>query len=174
MRQFWLVISFIYLAIAQSEIDFPPSDLELDNNVSAPPKNKTKTWGTIFPGTKWCGQGNKAKHEEDFGKYRLTDMCCKQHDRCPEKIKGGMTKYGLTNNGSTTLLSCDCDEQFFDCLKRTRTMSSKTIGILYFDILKRPCFTSNMDDYPDSNLYKWTHTRPFSSSKIVRFISKLI
>ncbi|XP_074093843.1 uncharacterized protein LOC141524089 [Cotesia typhae] len=169
MRKLPFIFLIIYLASVQSETYFPTSDLELDD---VPQKNGTKTWGTIFPGTKWCGQGNKAMHEDDFGKYRRTDMCCRNHDRCPKKIKAGMYKYGLQNSGSTTLLSCKCDEMFYDCLKEVQSITSQTVGILYFDILKRQCFA--YDTEQDNGLYKWRTNRKFSDNGFIKFVSGII
>ncbi|XP_057333093.1 phospholipase A2-like [Microplitis mediator] len=169
MRKLPYIFLIIYLTSVQSETYFPTSDLELDD---IPRKNGTKTWGTIFPGTKWCGQGNKAMHEDDFGKYRQTDECCRNHDRCPKKLKAGTYKYGLLNSGSTTILSCKCDEIFYDCLKEAKTITSQAVGILYFDILKRKCFT--YDHEKNNGLYKWKANRKFSDNRFIKFVSGII
>jgi hypothetical protein len=50
-----------------------------------------------FQGTKWCGAGNIADDENDFGEFRDTDKCCRNHDLCPDIIEGHQTKYNLTN-----------------------------------------------------------------------------
>ncbi|KAJ8964745.1 hypothetical protein NQ314_004676 [Rhamnusium bicolor] len=51
----------------------------------------------IYPGTKWCGAGNIAANNTDFGTHRDTDKCCRNHDLCPDIIEGYQTKYNLTN-----------------------------------------------------------------------------
>ncbi|CAG2164291.1 unnamed protein product [Oppiella nova] len=56
----------------------------------------------IFPGTKWCGAGNIAEHENDFGSEKDTDHCCRQHDHCFDSIESGDTKYNLKNKAIHT------------------------------------------------------------------------
>lgn len=51
----------------------------------------------LFLGTKWCGAGNIAENDEDFGAYKDTDKCCQAHDYCPDIIEGYETKHNLTN-----------------------------------------------------------------------------
>ncbi|CAB3222115.1 unnamed protein product [Arctia plantaginis] len=56
-----------------------------------------KQMSFIFPGTKWCGAGNIADGYEDLGTEIEADMCCRDHDNCPEVIPGGETRHNLTN-----------------------------------------------------------------------------
>nr|AAV91459.1 phospholipase 1 putative phospholipase A2 [Lonomia obliqua] len=43
----------------------------------------------LFPGTKWCGSGDKAKNYTDLGRQVATDMCCRQHNHCSDIIRSG-------------------------------------------------------------------------------------
>lgn len=36
--------------------------------------------------------------------------------------------------------NCKCDEQFYNCLKKSATTLSKAIGKTYFNILQPQCF----------------------------------
>ena len=52
------------------------------------------------PGTKWCGKGDSAEHEDDLGIYAREDSCCRTHDRCKRFIISGQkqTFYTLSND----------------------------------------------------------------------------
>ncbi|CAB3365345.1 Hypothetical predicted protein [Cloeon dipterum] len=78
----------------------------------------------IFPGTKWCGQGNIATSYADLGYYQETDMCCREHDYCPDFIPAGKTKYGLKNTAPYTRVHCACDAKFKKCLEKDNTDAS--------------------------------------------------
>ncbi|XP_053678214.1 uncharacterized protein LOC128728611 [Anopheles nili] len=94
----------------------------------------------IYPGTVWCGDGNQAKSEDDIGFFYLTDTCCRAHDLCPITIAAGEQFNRLKNNGYFTRSHCDCDTQFFNCLKNANTLVSRQIGYTYFNLLKPQCF----------------------------------
>ncbi|XP_017779523.1 PREDICTED: phospholipase A2-like [Nicrophorus vespilloides] len=94
----------------------------------------------IFPGTRWCGDGNKAKGFDDLGVFAKTDKCCREHDNCPEGIESKSTKYGLKNDGVFTRSHCDCDTAFYNCLREGYSLVSKEIGFTYFNILGPQCF----------------------------------
>ncbi|XP_065210160.1 uncharacterized protein LOC135838453 isoform X1 [Planococcus citri] len=94
----------------------------------------------IKPGTKWCGDGNKARSYEDVGVLYKTDKCCRMHDKCPYYILARESKYGLYNDGHFTRSHCDCDASFYDCLKKVNSPFSTSVGIAYFNILKMRCF----------------------------------
>lgn len=51
----------------------------------------------IYPGTKWCGPGNVAGNDTDFGELKEVDLCCFAHDYCDDTIEAGGTKHGLDN-----------------------------------------------------------------------------
>nr|WLP01546.1 secretory phospholipase A2 isoform X3 [Androctonus crassicauda] len=100
---------------------------------------------TIFPGTNWCGAGNKSEDNDELGKFDESDNCCKQHDECFDVIGANQTKYGLKNSGLTTLSHCDCDDAFYRCLKEVDSPVSFSIGNLFFNVLRMKCFRK---DYP--------------------------
>lgn len=121
---------------------------EVDSNsieTHKPDVNKMSNNALIFPGTKWCGAGNIAENEDDLGVYRDTDKCCRNHDLCPDIIEGHQTKYNLTNPNFFTRLSCDCDEDFYKCLKSVNDKPSMQIGNIYFTALNTKCFKK---EYP--------------------------
>lgn len=91
------------------------------------------------------GDGDVAKNKRDIGYFYLTDSCCRSHDLCPVAIDAQDTKYGLKNTGKFTRSHCDCDAEFFKCLKRANTLVSKQIGMMYFNLLGPQCFR---DEYP--------------------------
>ncbi|XP_042901899.1 uncharacterized protein [Parasteatoda tepidariorum] len=99
----------------------------------------------IFPGTKWCGSGDLAKSYDDLGIHRDTDLCCRAHDVCNDTMAPGETKNNLTNDSPFTKLSCQCDYDFYDCLEKVNSMTSNTVGNMYFNLLKRDCYA---EDYP--------------------------
>lgn len=57
---------------------------------------------SLFPGTAWCGDGHKAKTDDDLGFFKGTDACCRDHDHCPDSIPANSEKYGLENTGLFT------------------------------------------------------------------------
>ncbi|CAG2112852.1 unnamed protein product, partial [Medioppia subpectinata] len=94
----------------------------------------------IFPGTKWCGAGDIAEHEHDFGSEKETDKCCRQHDYCFDSIESKGTKYNLTNKAIHTKSHCLCDQEFTECLKSVDKLISKSIAKLYFNLIQVQCF----------------------------------
>nr|CAD7423980.1 unnamed protein product [Timema monikensis] len=58
--------------------------------------------GFIYPGTKWCGPGNIAKHFDDVGRYGEEDKCCREHDHCPKQLGAGQCRYGICNKSLFT------------------------------------------------------------------------
>lgn len=100
-------------------------------------KDKVKA---IYPGTLWCGGGNQARSEREVGLFRNTDICCKAHDKCPSFIEAGEEFKGLKNNGLFTRSHCECDQNFYNCLKNIDSLVSNKIGYTYFNILRPKCF----------------------------------
>ncbi|KAK3585352.1 hypothetical protein CHS0354_004623 [Potamilus streckersoni] len=86
-------------------------------------RNKNKV---IFPGTKWCGIGSKAKNDGDLGDYNETDKCCRAHDKCDIYIDAFGNNYNLFNLALYTVLSCDCNAKFRDCLVTAANSSTTT------------------------------------------------
>ncbi|ROT70330.1 putative phospholipase A2C isoform X1 [Penaeus vannamei] len=117
----------------------------------------------IVPGTKWCGPGTRAKHDDDLGRFAETDRCCREHDKCPEKLQKGTTSHGLTNNGRFTLSHCDCDERFLRCLKKANSMSASIVGRNFFSVWNPMCFK---EDYPTVCIkYSFTGRRCVATRK---------
>jgi hypothetical protein len=126
----------------------------------------------IFPGTRWCGNGDDAKNENDLGRFNDTDACCRAHDNCNNDILAGATKVNLINNGIFTRSACPCDNAFYDCLKKASSLPAKTIGNTYFNVLGPQCFlctcpedNCNPNDGTDCNgqckKYKWINNPKF-------------
>ncbi|XP_022646307.1 uncharacterized protein LOC111244031 isoform X1 [Varroa destructor] len=103
----------------------------------------------IFPGTIWCGAGNKANNDtERLGAHNETDACCREHDLNSDYIAAGQIAhdYGnIHNKYSFTMSSCESDSRFRECLLRNvagnGSDSSEAVGYLYFTIIKPKCFT---------------------------------
>jgi len=102
--------------------------------------NFKKHLSVIFPGTQWCGDGDRAKSYDDLGTFEKTDRCCRAHDKCPVSIGPKVKSNGLENTGLFTRSHCDCDDEFYSCLKKSQTLVSKKIGFTYFTVLGPQCF----------------------------------
>ncbi|XP_015109152.1 phospholipase A2 large subunit [Diachasma alloeum] len=99
------------------------------------------SFNLLFPGTKWCGKGDVAENDHDLGWFEQTDECCRDHDKCPNYVAGGETKFGLHNEGSITIAECKCDEDFRECLgDAEESFMSFIMESSYFDLLPRRCF----------------------------------
>ncbi|KAL3274088.1 hypothetical protein HHI36_015505 [Cryptolaemus montrouzieri] len=105
----------------------------------------------IIPGTKWCGTGDIAKDYHDLGEDILTDMCCRNHDLCPVKIRAYSKKYNLNNDSLYTKSHCNCDDIFYSCMKRQTTRSAQILGQIYFNLVKVPCLQDNEKENPLEN-----------------------
>lgn len=75
----------------------------------------------------------------------MSDACCREHDKCPDSIPSGETKYNLTNKDQYTKSACECDNKFYSCLKDANTFVGHQIGRLYFNVLQTQCFR---EDFP--------------------------
>lgn len=112
-------------------------------------KDKLKA---IYPGTLWCGDGNQARSEYEVGIFRNTDICCRMHDKCPSSIPAGHTYKNLRNGGLFTRSHCDCDQEFYRCLKKANSIVSNKIGYTYFNILRPQCYRR---EHPIIGCRKW-------------------
>ncbi|XP_063710124.1 phospholipase A2-like isoform X1 [Culicoides brevitarsis] len=94
--------------------------------------------GITYPGTKWCGPGSAAKHFDDLGKNIEEDKCCRAHDHCEDHLLSGQESAarGLKNTSPFTRLTCKCDKELKDCLKKVNTKLSNSIGNIYFSFQK--------------------------------------
>lgn len=117
----------------------------LTENTTTNPLEVISTWSTwslwngILPGTKWCGVGDIAGSFEELGTQMEVDACCRAHDHCPVKLKAFRTGYGIINLSLYTKSHCDCDKEFFSCLKASRNKVADVIGNFYFNIMKIQC-----------------------------------
>lgn len=112
-------------------------------------KDKLKA---IYPGTLWCGDGNQARNEFEVGIFRNTDICCRMHDKCPASIAAGHSYKNLRNGGLFTRSHCECDQEFYRCLKKANSIVSNKIGYTYFNILRPQCFRR---EHPIIGCRKW-------------------
>ncbi|XP_071947238.1 uncharacterized protein [Antedon mediterranea] len=93
----------------------------------------------IVPGTKWCGISNKADHYEDLGEYPDEDVCCRDHDYCKISIHSFDYGYGYYNLDVKTISHCDCDREFFSCLRLINSPKAQMVlGIYQF--FQKNCF----------------------------------
>ncbi|XP_057333591.1 phospholipase A2-like [Microplitis mediator] len=119
----------------------------------------------IFPGTRWCGDGNVARSDDDLGQFKLTDACCRQHDKCPFNIGSGQSFGNLKNNGAFTRSWCACDQDFYNCLKSANNIIAREIGQTYFTVLGPQCVDYN---YP-SKCVKNSSVLDFTGRKCVEY-----
>ena len=96
--------------------------------------------GINYPGTKWCGPGHSANSVDDIGSNYRLDSCCRDHDLCPDKMRRGTSKHGLTNDKLYSLSRCDCDEKFYICLKDDGSTTANLLGNTFFTILRTKCY----------------------------------
>ncbi|XP_054724391.1 uncharacterized protein LOC129234419 [Uloborus diversus] len=96
-------------------------------------------WNGIMPGTKWCGVGDIAESFEELGSQADVDACCRAHDHCPVKLKSFRAGYGLINLSLYTKSHCDCDKEFYGCLKGSENKFADVVGNFYFNIMRMQC-----------------------------------
>ncbi|XP_011687555.1 PREDICTED: phospholipase A2 large subunit-like [Wasmannia auropunctata] len=129
----------------------------------------------IFPGTKWCGDGDIAANDTDLGKFKEVDACCREHDKCTINIEAGKMLGNLMNDGLFTKSACTCDSKFHSCLKATSSFMDKVIakeiGMMYFGMLQPQCFQcmcpaegcnlKEMDCMDGCKKYEWVDNEKF-------------
>ncbi|XP_041349230.1 group 3 secretory phospholipase A2-like [Gigantopelta aegis] len=94
----------------------------------------------IFPGTKWCGDGDIAESYDDLGYDIGTDSCCRKHDNCKYIIERFTWKYNLFNYRFTTMSHCECDNRFRKCLKQSTSATAHLMGKIFFNVIAPQCF----------------------------------
>uniref|UniRef100_A0A1V1WBH5 Putative phospholipase n=1 Tax=Superstitionia donensis TaxID=311983 RepID=A0A1V1WBH5_9SCOR len=107
--------------------------------------------------TKWCGPGNDAANETDFGLLEA-DKCCYAHDHC-DSISSSESKYGLKNDEHITLLHCDCEEAFDKCLQDTANKvnsdyqkeQTQQLRHFYFVTIKHRCYRLYCENKRDNS-----------------------
>ncbi|XP_064485218.1 uncharacterized protein LOC135397555 [Ornithodoros turicata] len=98
------------------------------------------SWG-IYPGTKWCGDGNIASSRSDLGEAAETDKCCRAHDFNARPIPPRGSRHGLINYRHYPMIQCEVDEQLYECLTAEGSPASLVVGHEYFDVLAPICYT---------------------------------
>lgn len=93
----------------------------------------------LIPGTKWCGLGDQASSYNDLGSKHRIDICCRAHDHCPIRLKPFRNDYGVLNIALYTKSHCDCDADFYRCLREARSRTADMLGNLYFNVMKLQC-----------------------------------
>lgn len=95
------IVSIVVAAVVQGDTvdnnlgqDSYESNEFLEEDINRHTKNGSRI---IFPGTKWCGPGNNADNDDDLGRFKETDKCCRAHDLC-DGIEAGASKHGLKND----------------------------------------------------------------------------
>ncbi|ELK31535.1 Group 3 secretory phospholipase A2 [Myotis davidii] len=96
--------------------------------------------GWTMPGTLWCGFGDSARNSTELGVFRGPDLCCREHDHCPQSISPFQYNYGIQNYRFQTISHCDCDARFRQCLQNQRDSVSDLVGVVFFNVLETPCF----------------------------------
>lgn len=129
---------------------FTESQLRLDRTSLMDELNVTglwSLWSGILPGTKWCGLGDFAQYYDDVGPRVAVDVCCRAHDHCPVRLRGFHAGYGLVNFSVYTKSHCDCDTNFYKCLKAARSETADIVGNFYFNIMKTTCLAEYVPVY---------------------------
>lgn len=93
----------------------------------------------LLPGTKWCGLGDQASSYNDLGSKHRIDICCRAHDHCPIRLKPFRNDYGVLNIALYTKSHCDCDADFYRCLREVHSRTADMLGNLYFNVMKLQC-----------------------------------
>ncbi|XP_064454639.1 uncharacterized protein LOC135365885 [Ornithodoros turicata] len=96
----------------------------------------------IYPGTKWCGAGNKAASSTDLGTARATDECCRAHDQRGGKLPVLGELDGIRNKYPYAISSCDDEKKLFGCLLNDSSKASKEFGQFYYDVLQSRCYAN--------------------------------
>ncbi|XP_020035783.2 group 3 secretory phospholipase A2 isoform X2 [Castor canadensis] len=96
--------------------------------------------GWTMPGTLWCGLGDSAANSSELGLFQGPDLCCREHDRCPQTISPLQYNYGIRNFRFHTISHCDCDARFQQCLRNQQDSISDVVGVAFFNVLEVPCF----------------------------------
>ncbi|XP_055912272.1 phospholipase A2-like [Eupeodes corollae] len=151
--------NFSAFLLSQSRINFSDKTTREGLDITSPQMFQSKTiaqLNAVFPGTVWCGVGDVATDNNILGHFSQTDSCCRTHDKCRLAIPSGSIMFGLENTGYFTRSHCSCDEQFYDCLKRTNSFVSNKIGYTYFNLLKPQCFRKT---YPIVACWRWFRKR---------------
>ncbi|KAM6155735.1 group 3 secretory phospholipase A2 [Rhynchocyon petersi] len=123
--------------------------------------------GLTMPGTLWCGVGDSAGNSSELGVFRGPDLCCREHDRCPQTISPFQYNYGVRNYRFHTISHCDCDIRFHQCLSSQQDSISDILGVAFFNVLEIPCFVLEQQEACVS-WYWWGGCRKYDSVPLAR------
>ncbi|XP_007952125.1 group 3 secretory phospholipase A2 [Orycteropus afer afer] len=129
--------------------------------------------GWTMPGTLWCGVGDSARNFSELGEpwgpgvFQGPDLCCREHDRCPQNISPFQYNYGIRNYRFHTISHCDCDARFQQCLRNQRDSISDIVGVAFFNIMEIPCFVLERQE-ACVEWYWWGGCRTYGSAPLAR------
>ncbi|XP_008708822.1 group 3 secretory phospholipase A2 [Ursus maritimus] len=129
--------------------------------------------GWTIPGTLWCGVGDSAGNSSELGVFQGPDLCCREHDRCPQNITPLQYNYGIRNYRFHTISHCDCDARFQQCLQNQRDSISDIVGVAFFNVLEIPCFVLEEQEACVA-WYWWGGCRTYGSIPLARLQSRTL
>ncbi|XP_058387786.1 group 3 secretory phospholipase A2 [Diceros bicornis minor] len=123
--------------------------------------------GWTMPGTLWCGVGDSAGNSSKLGVFQGPDLCCREHDRCPQTVSPFQYNYGIRNYRFHTISHCGCDARFQQCLQNQRDPVSDIVGVAFFNVLETPCFILEEQEACVA-WYWWGGCRTYGSIALAR------
>nr|KAF6403908.1 phospholipase A2 group III [Molossus molossus] len=129
--------------------------------------------GWTMPGTLWCGVGDSAGNSTELGVFQGPDLCCREHDRCPQNISPFQYNYGIRNYRFHTISHCDCDARFQQCLQNQQDSISDIVGVAFFNVLEIPCFVLEEQEACVA-WYWWGGCRTYGSISLARLQPKTL
>ncbi|XP_047618040.1 group 3 secretory phospholipase A2 isoform X3 [Phacochoerus africanus] len=123
--------------------------------------------GWTVPGTLWCGVGDSAGNSSELGVFQGSDLCCREHDRCPHNVSPFQYNYGIRNYRFHTISHCNCDARFQQCLQDQRDSVSDIMGVAFFNVLAIPCFVLEEQE-ACVEWYWWGGCRRYGSVPLAR------
>ncbi|KAJ6633747.1 Phospholipase A2 [Pseudolycoriella hygida] len=118
----------------------------------------------LFVFTQYCGPGERVwrssgqERKPSSNMYADIDVCCKQHDGCPNYVSSSSDydRYvGLPQKSQLfSRLECACDAQFFSCLNTLNSQYASTVAFGY-GVVQSQCFDFN---YPIVGCNKYSNS----------------
>lgn len=149
----------------------PPAGVREKRAAGQQPPREKRGW--TVPGTLWCGFGDSAGSSMELGVFRGPDLCCREHDHCPQTISPFQYNYGLQNYRFHTISHCDCDARFRQCLQSQRDSVSDLVGVAFFNVLETPCFVLEEQEACVA-WYWWGGCRTYGSIPLARLQPKTL
>lgn len=120
-----------------------------------------------MPGTLWCGVGDSAGNSTELGVFQGPDLCCQEHDHCPQTVSPFQYNYGIRNYRFHTISHCSCDARFQQCLQNQWDSVSDIVGVVFFNVLAIPCFVLEEQE-ACVEWYWWGGCRRYGSVSLAR------